>query len=178
MCVVLRISQAAPVKQAIIGAQGRPAKSAKGTNRFDGGFGNRLSSKGGSQPTHLSYTPACAALDSRLSAGSLCGMANSCKNCGACCTLFLVNLSRNEYASGRYQTLLQDHGVIKNFAHAQRCGAHLVAKNADDSCIYRVDNRCRIHAARPQVCRDFFCTSRAQKFAGMVEAIQAKANSK
>jgi Fe-S-cluster containining protein len=102
-------------------------------------------------------------------------MVNSCKNCGACCTLFLVNLSRNEYASGRYQTQLQEHGVIKNFAHAQRCGAHLVAKNADDSCIYRVDNRCRIHAARPQVCRDFFCTSRAKKFAGMVKAIQANA---
>ena len=100
-------------------------------------------------------------------------MENSCNYCGACCTLFLVNLSRKEYASGQYQTLLQEHGVIKNFAQAQQCGAHLVAKNADESCIYWVANRCRIHASRPRACRDFFCTSRAKKFAGMVEAIQA-----
>ena len=37
-------------------AGGGLRNSQKGTNRFDGGFGNRLSLKGGSQPTFLPYT--------------------------------------------------------------------------------------------------------------------------
>ncbi|MFA5203640.1 MAG: radical SAM protein [Lentisphaeria bacterium] len=48
-CSFLRIPQAARGRLAMIGAVELPAESAKGTNRFDGGFGNRLSSKGGSQ---------------------------------------------------------------------------------------------------------------------------------
>ena len=48
-CSVLRIPQAAPVVPSVVCRTRLPAKSAKETKRFDGGFGNRLSSKGGSQ---------------------------------------------------------------------------------------------------------------------------------
>ncbi len=72
--------------------------------------------------------------------------------------------------------MFQEHGVIEPFAHAQGCGAHLLDKNADESCVYLVAGRCGIHASRPAVCRDFFCTTQAKKFAGMVEVIrQSKA---
>lgn len=48
---------------------------------------------------------------------------------------------------------------------------HILDKNPDGSCVYLVNNRCSIHDSRPQVCRKFFCTTKAKKFQGMVEII-------
>ncbi len=99
-------------------------------------------------------------------------MANSCKSCGLCCKLFYINLSKKEYQSGKYKTILQDHGIIDNFSLAKECGANLLDKNEDNSCVYLVDNQCSIHADRPDVCRDFFCTTKAKKFEEMVKIIK------
>ena len=68
--------------------------------------------------------------------------------------------------------MFQEDGVIENFNQAKDCGANFLAKKADDSCIYLEDNKCGIHTHRPSVCRDFFCTSKAKKFEGMVEIIK------
>lgn len=99
-------------------------------------------------------------------------MANACNSCGLCCKLFYINLSKKEYQSGKYQTILQDHGTIENFSKAKECGANLLAKKEDGSCVYLINNQCSIHATRPEVCRDFFCTTKAKKFESMVKIIK------
>lgn len=99
-------------------------------------------------------------------------MANSCNGCGLCCKLFLINLSKKEYLSGKYQTTLQEHGVVDNFNLAKSCGANLLAKKSDGSCVYLEGTQCGIHDSRPNACRDFFCTTKAQKFSGMVKEIK------
>ncbi len=104
-------------------------------------------------------------------------MANSCNACGLCCRLFYINLTKNEYESGKYKTILEEHGKISNFKLAKEVGANLLAKKEDGSCVYLVDNKCSIHEGRPKVCGEFFCTSRAKRFEGMVEIIK-KADSK
>lgn len=99
-------------------------------------------------------------------------MANSCNGCGLCCKLFYINLSEKEYRSGRYQTELQDHGEIKSFSLAKESGANLLAKKSNGDCVYLVNNQCSIHATRPKVCREFFCTTKAKKFEKMVDIIK------
>lgn len=99
-------------------------------------------------------------------------MANSCNSCGLCCKLFYINLSEKEYKSGKYQTILQEHGVIEDYKLAKESGANLLAKKVDNSCVYLENNMCGIHGDRPGVCKDFFCTSRAKKFEGMVKIIK------
>ncbi len=99
-------------------------------------------------------------------------MANSCNACGLCCRLFYINLSKAEYESGRYKTILEEHGPIENFKLAKESGANLLAKNQDGSCVYLKDNKCSIHETRPKVCGEFFCTSKAKRFEGMVKIIK------
>ena len=99
-------------------------------------------------------------------------MANSCNGCGLCCRLFLINLSKAEYLSGKYQTMFGEATGISDFNRAKDCGANLLAQKTDGSCIYLNGNQCGIHETRPKVCRDFFCTSRAKKFTGMVKVIK------
>jgi Fe-S-cluster containining protein len=99
-------------------------------------------------------------------------MENSCNGCGLCCKLFYINLSEKEYKSGKYKTMFQEEEVIENFTLAKDCGANLLAKNDDNSCVYLVNNQCSIHEDRPGVCRDFFCTTKAKRFEGMVEIIE------
>ncbi len=70
--------------------------------------------------------------------------------------------------------MFEGHGVIKDFKLAKDCGANILDQKADGSCIYLNGNDCGIHANRPAVCRDFFCTSKAKKFAGMVKIIKKK----
>ena len=99
-------------------------------------------------------------------------MANFCNACGLCCKLFYINLSRSEYKSGKYQTMFGEYGQMENFNEAKECGANLLAKKEDGSCVYLEDDgKCGIHDTRPGVCRDFFCTSTAKKFESMVEII-------
>ncbi len=99
-------------------------------------------------------------------------MKNSCNACGLCCRLFYINLSKKEYESGKYKTILEEHGKIEKFSLAKESGANLLAKNDDGSCVYLVDNMCSIHENRPKVCGEFFCTSKAKRFETMVEMVK------
>ena len=99
-------------------------------------------------------------------------MVKKCKSCGLCCKLFYINLAKEEYLSGKYKTELGKYGLIEDFGSAKGCGANLLAKKADGSCVYLKNNLCSIHNHRPKVCREFFCTTKAKKFQGMVEEIR------
>jgi Fe-S-cluster containining protein len=68
--------------------------------------------------------------------------------------------------------MFEEFGLMSDFNEARKCGANLLAQKADGSCVYLEDNECSIHAGRPKVCRDFFCTSKAIKFSGMVKIIK------
>lgn len=88
-----------------------------------------------------------------------------------CCKLFWINISKDEYESRKFKTVFQEYGFIENFTKAKKCGANLLAKNDQGGCIYLVDNKCSVHATRPEVCKKFFCTSRAKKFNEMIKLI-------
>lgn len=105
-------------------------------------------------------------------------MANSCNGCGLCCKLFLINLNKQEYQSGKFQTIFAHLGPVLEYKLAKVCGANFLAKKPDGSCIYLEGTQCGIHETRPQVCRDFFCTSLAKKFSVMVQEIKAADNQK
>lgn len=94
-------------------------------------------------------------------------MANNCKMCGACCKLFFINLNKEEYESGEFQTVFANMGEIENFSEARKCGAIFVAKKENGECIYLDKNACSIHKNRPHVCKGFFCTSKNKKYAEM-----------
>ena len=95
-----------------------------------------------------------------------------CSQCGVCCRLFLINLSEEEYRSGRYKTMFDE--FVSNFEEAELVGANILAQKEDNSCIYLKDNKCSIHESRPQSCRNFFCTSKDEGFKEMIEKIKAK----
>jgi Fe-S-cluster containining protein len=99
-------------------------------------------------------------------------MASKCSQCGLCCKLFLINLTEEEYRSGKYKTQFEEFGQIANFRKARECGANTLKQNPDGSCIYLKDNKCTIHETRPKVCRKFFCSSKAKKFQGMIDEIR------
>ena len=105
-------------------------------------------------------------------------MANLCNGCGLCCELFYINLSKKEYTSGKYLTMFKEYGEMKYFSEVKSCGANLLAKKEDGSCVYLVNKMCGIHDDRPMVCRDFFCTTKAKKFQGMVKIIEKKDSKK
>ena len=99
-------------------------------------------------------------------------MVNICLKCGICCKLFLINLTEEEYKSGKYKTQFEMFGLIDDFTEAENCGANIIEQNSDKSCIYLKANKCSIHEARPESCREFFCRSRSRKFEGMIERIK------
>lgn len=101
-------------------------------------------------------------------------LSNVCSGCGSCCRLFLINLSEKEYKSGKFRTELEEFGLIEDFNKAKTCGANIVKQNEDGGCIYLEGKRCSIHQTRPQVCRDFFCSSKLKKFSKMIEQIEKK----
>jgi Fe-S-cluster containining protein len=101
-------------------------------------------------------------------------MKNDCSQCGLCCRLFLINLTKEEYLSGKYKTQLGDFGAIDNFKKATTCGANILKQKKDESCIYLKDNQCSIHKIRPQACREFFCSSKQKRFQGMIKEIKEK----
>jgi putative endonuclease len=104
-------------------------------------------------------------------------MIDKCFQCGICCRLFLINLNEEEYKSGEYKTELKKFGLINDFKSAKAYGANILKQNKDGSCIYLKDKKCSIHKTRPQVCREFFCTSKLKKYKNMIEQIK-KNNSK
>lgn len=99
-------------------------------------------------------------------------MIDKCSQCGICCRLFLVNLSEEEYRSGKYRTQFEEFGLIDDFRLANACGANILKQKEDGSCFYLKENKCSIHEIRPQVCRDFFCTSKLKKFRKMIGEIE------
>ena len=100
-------------------------------------------------------------------------MTNQCSQCGLCCRLFLINLTEEEYQSGKYKTQLGEFGLIDNFRQAATYGTNIL-KQEDDHCLYLKEGKCSIHKTRPQVCKEFFCTSKLKKFRKMIEQIKKK----
>jgi len=98
-------------------------------------------------------------------------MTKKCLQCGICCQLFLINLNKAEYKSGKYQTMFEKFGMVENFSEAQKNGFNILAQNKDGRCVYLKNNLCSIHKDRPSVCRKFFCQSKSLKFAGMRKMI-------
>lgn len=98
-------------------------------------------------------------------------MKNTCTQCGLCCRIFLINISEEEYKSGKYKTQFEEYGLVDDFKKASSYGANIIKQNKDGSCIYLKNNKCSIHGIRPQVCREFFHTSKLKKFKGMIEQI-------
>jgi len=101
-------------------------------------------------------------------------MKNKCTQCGICCSLFLINLNKKEYYSGKYKTQFEEFGLINNFLEATSCGANLLKTKKDGSCIYLQNNKCSIHQNRPQTCREFFCNSKEPRFKEMIRQIKKK----
>jgi len=101
-------------------------------------------------------------------------MIDKCSQCGLCCRLFLVNLSEEEYKSGKFKTQFDGFGLIDDFYKAAACGANILKQKGGGNCIYLNANKCSIHKIRPQVCREFFCTSKLKKFRKMIGQIEKK----
>ncbi len=93
-----------------------------------------------------------------------------CSQCGTCCKLFLINLTEEEYRSGKYETMFNE--FVDDFEEAELVCANILAQNEDESCIYLKGGKCSIHKDRPQACRNFFCTSKDERFRTMIEKIR------
>jgi len=95
-----------------------------------------------------------------------------CSQCGICCKLFLINLTKEEYLSKKYKTQFEEFGLTKDFQEAEMTGANIITQKKDGSCIYQKDGKCSIHDKRPEACRAFFCDSKDVKLAGMIRIIK------
>lgn len=99
-------------------------------------------------------------------------MINKCSQCGICCRLFLVNLTEEEYRSGKYKTQFEKFSLMNDFHSANACGANILKQKKDGSCIYLKEKKCSVHKIRPRVCREFFCTSKLKRFKKMIKQIE------
>ena len=99
-------------------------------------------------------------------------MIDKCSQCGLCCRLFLVNLTEEEYRSGKYKTQFEEFGLIDDFRKAATWGASTIKQKKNGICFYLKKNKCSIHKIRPQACREFFCTSKLKKFRKMIEILK------
>jgi len=97
-----------------------------------------------------------------------------CSQCGICCKLFYINTTREEWMSGRYETVVQKSDTTDDFTLVERYGGNLLNQKKDGSCIYLKNNLCSIHEKRPQSCRNFFCTSKLKKYRDMIGMIKKK----
>jgi len=77
-----------------------------------------------------------------------------------CCREWVVDISAEEYASGQYDVevvcVLTDK-VCRDAAQPCINRRYHLNKREDKRCVYLEDNRCRIYAERPRVCREFQC---------------------
>jgi|SRR3990172_6187722 len=89
-----------------------------------------------------------------------------CSECGFCCKLFLINLTEDEYNSGIYKTMFEEH--IGDFEKCEMIGANILSQNKNEECIYLSDKKCSIHDQRPFSCRNFFCNSKEETFQKMI----------
>ena len=60
-----------------------------------------------------------------------------CSQCGVCCKLFVINLSEEEYKSGKYKTQFEEFGITSDFTEAEYSGANIITQKDDGSCIYQ-----------------------------------------
>lgn len=104
-------------------------------------------------------------------------MTNKCLQSGVCCTLFAINLSEEEYNSGKYKTEFEEFGLLKDFTKAELYGANIIKQNKDGSCSYLKNKKCSIHNTRPKVCRAFFCNSKEEQFKDMIKDVKEKKES-
>ncbi|MCL4435657.1 MAG: YkgJ family cysteine cluster protein [Thaumarchaeota archaeon] len=95
----------------------------------------------------------------------------NCAQCGVCCRIFFVNLTEDEYKSGRYKTVFDEY--IDDFEEAETVGANILAHNKDEECIYLKDKKCGVHKNRPASCRAFFCDTKERRFQGMIKKIES-----
>ena len=93
-----------------------------------------------------------------------------CSRCGACCKLFIIDLTKEEYLSGKYETMFNEH--LENFKQADMAGANLLAQKEDKSCIYLENNACTIYSKRPKTCREFSCSSKKNKYRELIKIIK------
>lgn len=82
----------------------------------------------------------------------------------------MINLTEEEYRSGRYETMFDE--FVEDFEEAELVGANVLAQKVDGSCVYLKDNKCSIHSERPQSCRNFSCGSADPQFAAMIMKIR------
>jgi len=80
-----------------------------------------------------------------------------CSQCGICCKLFLINLTEEEYKSGKYKTQFDEFEFVEDFEEAELCAANIITQKEDGSCTYLHNSKCSIHSTRPLSCRKFFC---------------------
>ncbi len=80
-----------------------------------------------------------------------------CSQCGVCCKLFYINLSKEEYSSGKYKTQFDEFEFVDDFEEAELCAANIITQKEDGSCTYLKKGKCSIHGTRPRACRNFFC---------------------
>jgi len=99
-------------------------------------------------------------------------MTNKCNQCGVCCELFYINLNKEEYSSGKFETIFKDFKQFDKFSDIRKYGANILAKKADGGCVYLKNNLCGIHDRRPQVCHNFFCSSKNKKVHSIVSQIK------
>ena len=97
---------------------------------------------------------------------------------GVCCRIFHINLDEEEYKSKKFRTQFEEFEFIEDFKEAQEYGAHILAKNEDQSCIYLKNNLCSIHEDMPKVCRKFFCNSTNPQFKDMIKQVNEEKTSK
>ena len=103
-------------------------------------------------------------------------MKDKCSGCGLYCKLFMINLTEDEYKSGKYKTQFEKFGLIEDFEKAESCGANIIAQKDDESCIYLKDCKCSIHKIRPKSCRAFFCASKDSRYKDMISRINKHKN--
>jgi Fe-S-cluster containining protein len=91
--------------------------------------------------------------------GDCTEMRDLCK--AMCCRMdWFIDLSSEEYASGRYQTDVMCTLTGKEcLDYSPHCinRRYRLAKYEDRVCVYLKENRCSIYAERPKTCRDFEC---------------------
>jgi Fe-S-cluster containining protein len=95
-----------------------------------------------------------------------------CNQCGKCCKLFLINLTKKEYKSKQFKTQFEKFGMIDNFKEAESRGTNIITQKEDGSCIYQINNKCSIHNNRPEACKAFFCKSNNAHFKEMIKIIK------
>jgi Fe-S-cluster containining protein len=97
---------------------------------------------------------------------------DSCFQCGICCRLFCININEEEWRSGQFETIVQAVDTNEEFSAIEQYGGNILKQKPDGSCMYLNGSLCSIHKKRPQVCREFFCTSNNRKFKDMISFIK------